>query len=349
MNRRPERRRNPQQEAAKSSFSPTPVRRTNPAIRNAIDESLGGVRFNAQDMRSVMQTVRRGGKRKRDRKKRFLPKLDLVFAFSLLMLVVLPASYFALRGMPDVITVVTGPGEQASPSPAVAAHNEDIVLPTPTAHQPLIYGIGESEAIRLARDCFNAQCDTTIFTFEEYTVDVVLSENAQYIVTLQSIYDNGCSFTVILSADSGELLQYSTPKLATVPAYLNTESEEVRAWYAQYGQFLFAWPQDVQAEFSRRYQGGTLRAAKEGEISYDEALHAVREAAEKDAPGVFTAFYPVLYSERASSDASAHYVVYCYTQEVTDALPAGEPMIVTFDAATGNILSIQGNPLDAAK
>ena len=360
MNHRPYRRRTRDTEPGKNSFYASPDLRSEnrQIVKNAIDESLGSVRFNAQDARSVISAARSGHAPQRRKKHRRPFRADLAFAFSLLLFVALPVSLSAIRAKGSITTITAAPGQPtanpvqtfdpiadpAAPSSTAAPTAAPLASPA----QEAAGVISESEAIRIARTCFEAHCDTDIFTFEEYEVQTAISEDApaQYTVTLSCVYKNNCSFSVVIAADSGEVLQYSSPKLATIPAYVNMNAPEVRAWFDKYGEHLFTWPQDVQAEFSRRYQGATLRMAKEGEISYEAALSAVSGPVMDQAPDLFTAFYPVLYSERASASGSAYYVVYCYAEEVTDTLPAGEPMIVSFDAKTGDILSIEGNPLD---
>ncbi len=344
-------------EAGKSSFRASTSRESTlqnrRAVKAAIDESLSSVRFNAQDMRTVMRAAHGEKKRAPSKRNRRTFRPDLLFTFSLVLLVAMPLSLYALRSRENITTIVTGPGETAQPV-VTAQPDADIITPKATATvapsattAPEADGtINESDAIRIARECFNAHCDMTIFSFDEYEVSVKRSESAQYTVTMDSIYKNGCTFTVVISAETGAVLQYSTPRLATVPSHIDSDSPAVRAWFDKYGETLITWPQDVQAEFSRRYQGGTLRTAKDGEISYETVLAAVQSAVEEEAPDLFTAFYPVLYSERASGTGRAYYLVYCYAQPITGSSPDDQPMIVSFDAETGDILGVENNPLD---
>lgn len=324
------------------------------AVKAALDESLYTVRFNAHDARSVMNAARSKKRRPSSKKKLRMLRPNLVFASAFVLLVALPVSLYAIRSM-ESITIIASPNQPtiqpfgsfdpvnivSSPIPSAMPIN------APASESPST-ALSESEAIRIARECFEAHCDTSIFTFDEYEVGIsLISDDApHYAVSMNSIYNNGCSFTVIVSAENGEILQYSTPRLATVPTSVDSSSAEVRAWFDKYGEHLFTWPQDAQAEFSRRYQGGSLRTAKEGEISYEAALTAVKQTVEGEAPGLFAAFYPVLYSERVSSNERAFYLVYCYASDDESVLKESTPMTISFDAVTGDIISIEGNPLE---
>ena len=364
----PRKRRRPSDyDTGKNSFSasstPESTAQNRRAIKGAIDENLSSVHFTAQDTRSVMGVVRAKQTRRQSRKKRRLLRPDLAFTGALVVLLALPLSIYGVRSR-ERITSITTQGETTATPDFTSHPDADLVSPLPTpvptaaptfppeaeaTSAPTADGlISESEAIRIAQDCFNAQCDTTIFTFDEYEIRAVLSSGdaPQYTVSMESIYKNGCTFTVILSAETGEIYQYSSPMLATIPAYIDGDSPEVRAWFDKYGKHLFIWPQDVQAEFSRRYEGGTLRAAREGEITPEEAIAAVSQPIMDKAPDLFTAFYPVLYSERASSTGRAFYLVYCFADGEESTLSGSTPMTVSFDAVTGDILSIENNPLD---
>lgn len=194
-------------------------------VRDAIDESLCGVRFGAQDTRSVLRIVRKQpAKPSRAARKRGR-RLDLVFAAAMLVLVVAPISLFALRAhhaqpvpVASAGDPIAAPSETFTPPSATFAHSaHPDVQSTPIPHI-----ISEQEAVRIARECFEAHCDTSIYTFEEYAVQTALRQNAegyaQYTVRLESIYDNGCSFIVVISAEDGKVIQYSTPSLATQTA-----------------------------------------------------------------------------------------------------------------------------------
>ncbi|MBR5287649.1 MAG: hypothetical protein IKU34_03535 [Clostridia bacterium] len=323
-------------------------------IRQSIEESLYTVRFNAHDMHAVMRAVKTGRKAAPSRKKRRMIRADLVFTLSFMIMIALPLTLYVIRSKENLTTIVLNNNPvTVSPQPASqlssnTTHAGQGVEPTAQPeHEQLTSAspdLAHSEAVRIARECFETQCDTTIFTFEEYTVTTTYNDQRdQYAVSLESIYDNGCSFTVILSGETGSVIQYSSPKLATVPTRINNDSPEIGAWFDQHGKLLITWPQDVQAEFSRRYQGATIRAAKGGELTAEAAIATVRVPIESNAPGVFSAYYCALYSERASGSARAAYQVYCYAQEITDILPDEEPLVVTLDAQTGAILSYSGN------
>lgn len=240
-------------------------------IYRAIDESLDSVHFNARDTYAVLNAVRNQGASHRAPKRRM--RLDLIFAACMAALILVPLSVFALRAQRASIADITqsidpiiaaSSGEQAGRTQDTALPDGDTAAETKSAFSP---AISESEAIQAARACFEALCDTTVFTFEEYTVDVQAAfpygsdpAQAHYEVTMKSIYDNGCTFTVVVSAHDGRVVSHSTPKLATVPTFIDSQSAEIRAWYDKYGEDRTAWPTDMQAEFSRRYEGAAKRA-----------------------------------------------------------------------------------------
>ena len=309
-------------------------------IRDAIDESLSGVRFDEHDARSVLRAVRAREHESADERPVRRPRLrfDLAFACAMLLILVLPVSYFALRAQRERTTsVVAGPGGATAVPQATAARQEDrIVSPAQPARSD-----EESAAIRAARACFEAHCDTDIFTFEEYAVSVSC-EGTRYTVDMTCIYGNGCRFTVVVDMPSGEVVQYSTPELATVPAYLDADSPEILAWYDKNGPFVFTWPAEEQAEFSRRYEGGALRMPHAGELSFEEAKALARLSA-AEMLGLEDAFayaYPSLYAENARTGEAACYIVYCSQLPVTDALPTqGLTATVTF-GATGEDVAL---------
>ena len=74
----------------------------------------------------------------------------------------------------------------------------------------------------------------------------------------------------------------------------------------------------MQVEFSRRYEGATLRAAKDGDVTREQAQAIAKAAAIDDyaAQGLADAAidplcYPMLFSERAFDDGIARYLVVC--------------------------------------
>ena len=306
-------------------------------IRDAIDESLSGVCFSGEDARSVLRAVRnRESAPERPARPRRRMRLDLAFACAMLLMLVAPVSFFALRVRNTPATnVAAGPGGASALPQITAAPQEDRIV-TPDAHTD-----EERIAILAARACFEAQCDTSIFTFEEYAVSVG-SEGSRYTVDMTCIYGNGCRFTVVVDMPSGEVVQYSTPELATVPAYLDADSPEILAWYDKNGPFVFTWPAEEQAEFSRRYEGGALRMPRAGELSFEEAKALARLSA-AEMLGLEDAFayaYPSLYAENARTGEAACYVVYCSQLPVTDALPTeGLTATVTF-GATGEDVAL---------
>lgn len=338
-------RKTPHRATGKSSLRATPEERQ--VVHRAINDSLYAVRFNAQDTRAVLHAIQTGKKQTAKQRRRRFFRPDLLFTFSLLVMVALPLSLHAIRSRESIVSIAASPGMKTD-QPSAIDGPRDLIddmsasAPTTAPNETASVFISESEATQLARECFEAQCDTTLFSFEEYTVAVVLSANAQqYTVTLESIYKNGCYFTVVLSAKDGSLIQFSAPGLATTPTFLNTESDEVRAWYDKYGDALITWNQDVQAEFSRRYQGGTLRAAKEGELTCDQAIAAARDNLTDKQRQAYSAFYPVLYSERTAADGRAYYLVYCYAQPVENGTAQGEPLLVSLNAVTGEVIGVR--------
>lgn len=324
-------------------------------IHHAIDESLDSVRFNAHDMRTVMHTVRSKNAPRRARSRKKCMRLDFIFAMGLVVLVVGPLSLFALRAlrMPtsDITTIATDGMNAAS--------STDQTIPDPTSppsaeKAAALPAISESEAIQAARACFEALCDTTVFTFEEYTVSVQAifpyastSDSADYEVTMKSIYTNGCAFTVVVDGASGEIISYSTPSLATMPTYIDNASGELQAWYDKYGEYIFTWPMDVQAEFSRRYEGAMLRMPREGDLSM-EAISAklgahyqalIETCPEQNCTHHSVQYCAMLYSERAFADGQARYQIYCFLgDEITDTLP-DVCMLLTFLASDGTLES----------
>lgn len=310
-------------------------------IHDAIDESLSGVHFDLTDMHRVLRASRlREEEPVRPPRRRM--RVDLVFACAMLLILVVPLSLFAVRTRTTQTThVVAAPGISTAGPIQTPELREDVIA-TQTAQSG-----EESEAIRIARLCFEAQCDTSIFSFEEYAVSVACSEEAsgarQYTVDMTSIYGNGCRFTVVVSMPSGEVLQYSTPELATMPTYLDTSAPEIQAWYEKNGPYLFTWSAEDQVEFSRRYEGGSLRLPTEGELTFDEASTLARTFALEQTgySGSLSYAYPVLYAE--SSGSSACYVVYCCDTPVTDTLP--EQSITVSFSPTGENPSIQSNTL----
>lgn len=309
------------------------MRQENP-IRDAIDESLCGVRFDTQDMQSVLCAVQRGGRQSARKPRRaFRPAL----AFGLIALIVTPLAVLSLRIRGPQLTSVAAPtGILVTPSNTAAKNG----------------GIGAGDAVRIARICYEETCDTEIFTFDEFTVHTAYASaqddapGGTYTVALQSIYGNGCTFTVVIDAATGAILSTSDPERATVPDAWQPDSAHMQSWIDKNGPLLLTWPQDEQAEFSRRYQGGMLRAAREGEISRAQAEKAAATAA-KDA---FAALgfsgepfcYATLESERAGVYGTARYVVYCFPSPLVSSLAdATEPcIIVTLGAQDGAVESV---------
>lgn len=326
--------------------------KNDPRIRNALDESLSSVHFDARDMHRVLRAVRgqEAPVRRPARQKRRPLRLDFLFAVATAALVIVPLSLFALRAQRAATSTISTVTAHGAVSTGMPAGHEDVLLATPlppSAGEPGTGVIGESDAIQAARACFEAQCDTTIFTFDEYAVDVsaALGEDgapSSYVVTMESIYGNGCVFRVVVSAQDGAVISYSTPRLATVPAGLDRQCAEVQAWYERYGEHSFTWPLDAQAEFSRRYEGGMRRMPEEGETDADAIAAAAQAHLSQQAEnGVETdSLYLALYAGRAFADGVARYRVYCIPQSDTGELPES-CTVLTLRASDGVLESSQ--------
>ena len=313
------------------------MKQDNP-FREAIDESLAGVRFNANDERNVLRAVRsRAQGAPRARRRRFRP--DFALAMTLAVLVAAPLSLMLIRSQRPRVVSVANSG--VTPNPAAISGEIASPIPVETADS------AQSEVILAARECFEAQCDTSVFSFEEYAVSV--DEQPQqdgmtrYAVTMTCVYDNGCRFTALVQMPGATVVAYSTPELATVPTFFDAESDEVRSWYDRYGAYPFTWDAQTQVEFSRRYEGAAIRLPRDGELSAEQAVSLAKQALEGDEAGAAFAeihAYPMLYAERTSADGRARYVVTCFAQPVSDAL--SDPCaVVTLFADSGEVESVR--------
>lgn len=291
-------------------------------IKRAIDESLSSVHFDAHDMQRVLRAVREQ-EAPRSRKARRV-RLDLLATAAAAVLVIVPLSLVVLRAQTADIAIIAATGAQTAAKTQAPGGEDPVLHAAPSAAPTAV--LSEHDAIAVARACFEAQCDTTIFTFDEYTVscEAMTDESgapAAYVVTMESVYDNGCAFRVVVSAPDGAILSHSSPEAATVPAQIDETSEEVLDWYARYGQHRFMWPLEAQAEFSRRYEGGRLRAPQEGDM--DEAAirqmamtYAEQQLGEPVICGIS------LFSERFTWDGQARYLVCCFPGDtLPDPLP----------------------------
>ena len=335
--------------------------KNDPRIRNALDESLSSVNFDARDMHRVLRAVREqeAPVRKPTHRKRRPLRLDFMVAVATAALVIVPLSLFALRAQRTAtskIMTVAAHGVQGTVSTEKPDGREDVLLATPlplsTAAPGTAGAMNEYDAIQAARACFEAQCDTTIFTFDEYAVDISAAPGedgapSSYVVTMQSIYGNGCVFRVVVSAQDGAVISYSTPRLATVPAVLDRQCAEVQAWYDRYGEHSFTWPLDAQAEFSRRYEGGMRRMPEEGEMDADAIAAAAQEMLTGQAGSNaedHTTLWLSLYGERAFADGVARYQVYCIPQSDAGDLPES-CTVLTLRASDGVLESSQILPI----
>lgn len=207
-----------------------------PTIREAIDESLCAVRFNAQDERNVMAAIH--GRRVRAKKR--ARRLNLAFAAGLLLLLVLPVSAFTLHTRRLSAVNAAAPGEDRIFSPDATPEATAARSPLATANAAASGALTEQDAIQAARTCFETLCDTSIFSFDEYTVSCERTGDA-YTVLMTSIYGNGCTFSVTVDALSGQVIHHSAADLATHPIYLSESAPEVQSWYAKYGYAVYLW------------------------------------------------------------------------------------------------------------
>lgn len=248
------------------------MKKQNP-IREAIDESLSSVHFTAADERAVLRAVhnraRSGRAPSRSTHAGGRRRLDLAFSLVLLAIVVLPAAWLVLHRQPASIVTGDGSAQDVIVSELNVAATAAASSPSPAPAVPT--ALSEAAYIAAARTCFEEHCDTAVFSFEEYTVSMQTvtggSGNALMSVELRSIYDNGCTFTVFLDAQTGEVFAFTEPALATRPQGVNMDSPEVQAWFDKYGADSSLWPADAQAEFARRYEGRIPDAVKNEEIS----------------------------------------------------------------------------------
>lgn len=301
--------------------------KSDPRIRNAIDESLSSVHFDERNIRAVLRAARRQDTSPAPRRH---ARWDWALATAMMMIVLVPLSLFALRAnrtQTADIRALAGVSQDALP-----------VVSSAPADSAQAAALSESDAIRIARACFEAECDTSVFTFEEYAVSVHFYEDT-CIVLMKSVYDNGCTFEVVISLPSGTVGSFSDPRQATVPSGIRHDSVEVQTWYDKYGPMLYAWPMDEQAEFSRRYEGAALRMPREGEPDPDALCSTLLPVCANTLglPQDELTLYPMLYSEAASADGQARYLVYC-CRTGDSAKPL---LLATLRAADGAIESFQ--------
>ena len=284
-------------------------------IRPTIDESLSSVRFHTGDQRAVLHAVRKH-RNPRKRENTGCPQIRFTAAMAMTLLMFIPLGLLTLR--------ISGAHLPAAPG-------VDLLIPAATPavtmypQHSVSDDAGETgQAIAIARACFESVCDTSVFTFDEYDVKVTClqhdSLSREYTVTMTSIYGNGCAFSAAVAMPQGEVTRHSTPSLATVPAYISQNTSEVAKWQDRYGPHLIAWPQDAQAEFSRRYEGAILRTAKEGELTAEQAVKLAADLVRKHLPaqeGDTLCGYSQLYAERSQKDGVARYVVSVFPCAIT--------------------------------
>ena len=307
--------------------------KNDPTIREAIDESLCSVRFNAQDERAVLSAVH--GRRVKAKKR--ARRLNFAYAMGLLLLLVVPVTAFTLHTRRLGTTDIAAPGSDPILSPAATAAATTSATPLRT--------LTEQEALQAARACFESVCDTSIFSFDEYAVSCERQGDA-YFVLMTSIYGNGCTFSVTVDALTGEILQHSPVNLATQPASDVSNSAEAQTWTQKFGSNLFTWSSADQAEYARRYTGATLREPRGGEIPFEQAAQTASQAAKAvfaengisvDAP----LRYPMLYAELADENGAARYRVFCFAAPISDSLPRAPYVLVTLSPATGAVESAE--------
>lgn len=308
-----------------------------PTIREAIDESLCSVRFNAQDERAVLAAIH--GRRAKAKKR--VRRLNFAFATGLLVLLVAPVTAFTLHSRHLGTTDIAAPGSDPILSPAATAA---ATASAPPAATPL-RALTEQEALQAARACFESVCDTSVFSFDEYAVSCERQGDA-YFVLMTSIYGNGCTFSVTVDAITGEILQHSPVDLATQPASDAAVSAEAKTWTQKFGSNLFSWSAADQAEYARRYKGATLREPRGGEIPFEQAAQIASQAAKAvfeanglsaDAP----LCYPMLYAERADENGAAHYRVFCFAAPPAEPATRETYVLVTLNPATGSVESTE--------
>ena len=328
-------------------------------IKNAIDESLGSVRFNANDMRSVLRAVREEESMPRMTARKPRRSFQPIFAAMTAALVIVPLSILAVRTVrsgSSITTITPLSANTAAPNadPIISVTGDPIIASIPAATaQPTLAPFSlragaptQDDAIQIARACFEANCDTDVFSFEEYTVSVQSTfdygddpSSSDFEVTMHSVYDNGCAFTVVVDGQDGSVLSFSTPRLATVPTRLNAQSEEIQAWYDQYGEYIFMWPLEMQAEFSRRYEGALLRTPREGEVDAQTIANRFGPHAypltEQTGEGNIS-YHIMLYDGQSFADGQARYHVYCFPGDTAAGALPDIYMLLTFLAADGS-------------
>ena len=243
-----------------------------PTIREAIDESLCSVRFNAQDERAVLAAIH--GRRAKAKKR--VRRLNFAFAMGLLVLLVAPVTAFTLHSRRLGTTDIAAPGSDPILSPAATAA---ATASAPPAATPL-RALTEQEALQAARACFESVCDTSVFSFDEYAVSCERQGDAHFVL-MTSIYGNGCTFSVTVDALTGEILQHSPVDLATQPASDAAASAEAKTWTQKFGSNLFSWSADDQTEYARRYKGATSSEPRSDESRLSRLLKSRRRLPNK--------------------------------------------------------------------
>lgn len=314
-----------------------------PEIQNAVNESLSSVRFTDWDRERVLRAVRMPEEPVCKRPPRRLFRADVLLPAMSAVLVVVPIFLFALHARNMQITEIT-----SYAGTNVCAKQE--VLPTDAPTAPPA-APNTRAAIEAARACFEAECDTSIFAFDEYTVDVSAVQDetghpAAFVVTMRSVYGNGCTFSVTVSAENNAVISYSAPRDATIPSSLDQNRSEIRAWYERYGAHPFMWALDVQAEFSRRYDGALHRDPQETDVQPAAIMLAAQNALPQQGSEEHTV-YLSLFSERAFDDGAARYRAYCFAAGESPDDPDAECTMMTFLASSGVLESTQTVPVSS--
>ena len=311
-------------------------------IREAIDESLCSVRFNAQDERAVLSAVH--GRRVKAKKR--ARRLNFVYAMSLLLLLAVPVTAFTLRARRLSTADIAAPGKDIILSPDSTPLTT--AAPDTSAAPFATDTLTEQQAIQAARACFEAVCDTSIFSFDEYTVSCE-RQGDSYFVLMTSIYGNGCTFSATIDALTCEALHHSPASMATQPASTAVKSEAAKTW-ERFGSNLFTWPAADQIEYARRYKGAILREAKDGEITREQAQAVAKTAAKADyaeqgLSAIEPLCYPMLFAERAFDDGIARYLVVCRPDRPADGnaetFKTAPDVFVMVNAQTGQVESVK--------
>lgn len=165
---------------------------------------------------------------RRVRAKKRARRLNLAFAAGLLLLLVLPVSAFTLHTRRLSAVNAAAPGEDRIFSPDATPEATAARSPLATANAAASGALTEQDAIQAARTCFETLCDTSIFSFDEYTVSCERTGDA-YTVLMTSIYGNGCN----VFRDCGRAFRSGDPSFRRRSGHAPDLSERKRARSAE--------------------------------------------------------------------------------------------------------------------